>query len=286
MTARLVVCGASGYVGRRLVGTARAQGLTVLAARRQAAAGELGLDLERGGEFDFDALAATDTLVVAAALSAPDACAQEPERAWRINVEGTSALMAGARRRGVRVIFLSSDTVYGEQPEPFDESRPARPVGVYATMKREVEVRFAADPDVKVLRLSYVFSAEDRFSQHVTAQARRGEAVEVFDPFVRACVHRDDVVDAIIGLARGWRQHDEPVFNVGGPLAITRERFVQALRETAWPTLRYRVVAPQPSFYLQRPARIVMTSPRLARLLGREARTLREAAALEFPTAT
>jgi dTDP-4-dehydrorhamnose reductase len=63
-------------------------------------------------------------------------------------------LSAGLLDRDARVVFFSTDTVYGEQPEPFDESRPCRPLGVYAELKHEVERRFAAAPGFKTKRSS------------------------------------------------------------------------------------------------------------------------------------
>ena len=99
-----------------------------------------------------------------ASISAPDICAREHERAWSVNVTGTSEFISRTIERGGRVIFFSSDTVYGECEDPFDESALCKPAGEYAEMKHKVERRFIENPSFKSIRLSYVFSREDKFT--------------------------------------------------------------------------------------------------------------------------
>lgn len=240
------------------------------------------LDLRHPDEFDYSRLQAGDVIVVLAAISSPDACAEDPAGTRELNVEGTTRFMKRATERGARVIFFSSDTVYGERESDADENEPANPLGEYATMKRAVEVRFAAHPQVRSLRLSYVFSSEDRFTQYLLECAEREEKAEIFHPFYRAVVHREDVVAGVIALARRWDEFPEAVINFGGPELIARTAFAEALKDTVVPALQVRIVEPAADFFSRRPRVIRMISPQLAPLLGRPARTLREAIGLEF----
>jgi len=279
---RLIICGASGYIGKRLVERARAQAhFEVLATSSRPQPGAWLLDLARPDLFDANLVQANDVLVLAAAISSPDVCEREHARAWATNVTGTAALVERIRGRGARVIFLSSDTVYGEQPDPFDERMACKPAGPYAEMKHEVERRFSGDAGFRSLRLSYVFSAADRFTRYLADCAARGMPAEIFDPFVRAIVHREDVVEVILAMAQRWPDLPQGVLNVGGPAALSRAEYAATLRDMVWPHLQLAMVTPDAQFFRNRPRHIAMQSPELAALLGRSPRTLAAAAAAE-----
>ena len=282
---RLLVVGATGYIGARLLAEARARGHEAVGTSSDGREGTLGLDLGRPAGFDLSAWGAGDLALITAAISAPDVCANDRPRAYGVNVTGTDQLVGGLLKRGVRVAFFSSDTVYGEQDQPFDEAAAARPAGDYAAMKHELELRHAGHPGFKALRLSYVFSADDKFTRYLAACARDGKAAEIFDPFDRAVVHRQDVIDGALALARRetWDALPQPVINFGGPATLSRVNYAQILRTEAWPQLRCEVVTPEPAFFTNRPRRIAMRSPLLERLLGRTPRTLAQAAVIEFP---
>jgi dTDP-4-dehydrorhamnose reductase len=282
---RLLVVGATGYIGARLMAQARRQGMDATGTSSSGRAGTLQLDLAEPHAMDLSPWNQGDLALVTAAISAPDVCANDKPLALAVNVSGTGELVAQLLARGVRVAFFSSDTVYGEQSEPFDESGAVRPAGDYAFMKHQLEERFLGHPGFKSLRLSYVFSSEDKFTRYLGSCAGNATTAEIFDPFDRSVIHRDDVVDGALALAsvQAWSQLPHPVLNFGGPATLSRVAFAEALRSLVWPTLLTRVVTPPPSFFENRPRRIAMKSPLLTQLLGRQPRTLAEAMALEFP---
>jgi dTDP-4-dehydrorhamnose reductase len=264
---RLVVVGAAGQVGRRVLAASR---LPALGTSSRNVPGMLRLELADADGFDYSRIAAGDLVVLTAGISSPDACAREPERARAVNVAGTARFMERSLERGARVVFLSSDTALGEGNAP------------YASMKREIESRFSAHPGVRAVRLSYVFSREDPFTAYLAGCAARGTEAEVFHPFYRAVVHREDVVQGILALAGRWENFTDPAINFGGPELLSRVEIVSAVQRLALPELRWRTVEPPAGFFDNRPQTIAMSSPLLAALLGRPARTLHEAIALEF----
>jgi nucleoside-diphosphate-sugar epimerase len=156
------------------------------------------------------------------------------------------------------------------------------PAGEYAEMKREVERRFSGNASFKAIRLSYVFSREDKFSRYLAGCAERNEEADLFHPFFRAIVHRDDVVEGALALVARWDEVPEQVINFGGPQVLSRVDFAECLREAHFNGLRFKVTEPGADFFKNRPRVIAMTSPVFARLLRRPPRTLREAARLEF----
>jgi len=278
---KLIIIGATGYIGESLFALANkvgnARGTSSVGSRTL-----IPLRLDAPDEFDYNVIQDADVVLVTAAISAPDVCSREHERAWAVNVTGTSSFISKAISRGARIIFFSSDTVYGERADDFDETAACNPAGDYAVMKHEVESRFTGYPAFKAIRLSYVFSREDKFTKYLLGCAERGEEAEIFHPFYRAVVHRDDVVQGAIALARRWDEFPQFVINFGGPDVIARTELAQVLKDSVLPELRFRQIEPEPEFFANRPRVIQMKSPLLATLLGRPARTLREAAQLEF----
>ncbi len=276
-----LVVGASGYVGRHLLRALAALG-PVVGTSTAGGNGLRALDLSAPDLAVLDVLQPDDVLFLCAAISAPDVCSRDRPRAWQVNVEGASSLIDAALSRGARVVFFSSDTVYGEAAEPVDETAACQPAGEYAQMKHEVERRHAGRPGVRVLRLSYVFSREDKFTGYLQRCAEQGTDAEIFHPFYRAVVHLEDVVGACVALARHWNVVAAPIINVGGPQVLARTEFAQTLTDNGLPALKYRITEPGPEFFLNRPRVIRMVSPHLEQALGRPARTLRDAARLEF----
>lgn len=149
-------------------------------------------------------------------------------------------------------------------------------------MKSEVEQRFAEDPSFKTIRLSYVFSRDDKFTRYLSSCAERDEEAELFHPFYRAIVHRDDVVEGALALAQKWDDFPQQKLNFGGPQVLSRVEFAECIRQTALPSLKYRVTEPDETFFKNRPREIAMHSPILPKLLGRPSRSLVEAAKIEF----
>lgn len=269
----LKIIGATGNVGRRLL----EKSLDVWHNDVEAIATRLDKDQL---DYDFDSLTLNDVIVFCAAVSEPSVCANNPEYARKVNVESTIEFIQRCIERNSKVIFLSSDAVYGEKSHSFDERWEIDPIGVYAQMKSEVEKKFMGDPFVKFLRSSYNFFREDRFISYLGKCSKNGEEAEVFSPFSRSVIHRDDIVDVILSLSRNWDYSQ--IINCGGPENICRSEFAQIVKEELYPDLKINVVRPNEEFYQDRPSIINMRSPLLTDILGRPQRTLREAIRMEF----
>lgn len=275
----IFIIGASGYIGKRLhdhlclshevVGTGNSGHNFVK------------FSLAYPDGFDFGCVKSGDIVVVAAAISSPDICAREYERAYNINVTGTVAFIKRVMACGAKVIFFSSDTVYGQTVEMADEFSPVYPVGPYGAMKRAVEVEFSGCEAFKAIRLSYVFSFADKFSQYLIACAEKGQVAEVFTPFSRCVVYREDVIEGVVKLVENWSSIDSGIVNFCGPELVAREDFVRAMGEKVLPGLRYSISEPDASFFKNRPRVIEIRADLFSKLLGRRPRSLSEAIVLE-----
>jgi len=237
--------------------------------------------------FDKDSIGGTplregDTIIFTAAISEPALVSAQFEKATRVNVESTGEFIQGAIDIGCKVLFLSSDTVYGDVETGFDESHPVNPKGAYAEMKSIVEKRFEGNPNFKSFRCSLNFYKDDRFTQYLKTCAANNVEADIFDPLTRAIVHRDDTVDAILAVANDWNLAEGQYTNCGGPQVLSRAQIAETVKRVALPNLQFKVSRPPSKFYTDRPAFIEMKSPNLKRILGRSPVTFEEAVKIEF----
>lgn len=146
---RIVVTGASGFVGRRIVVALADAGHDVVAASRQSCAVEKLATWRKCPDLDAAAdwsgiLAGADAVVHAAArVHVMTERSRDPLSEFRrVNVEGAVALARQAIDAGVRrFVFISSIKVNGEQTvdRPFSVDDPANPVDPYGISKWEAE---------------------------------------------------------------------------------------------------------------------------------------------------
>jgi dTDP-4-dehydrorhamnose reductase len=277
----IVVTGSSGYIGSRLLRAAN--DLCEAVGTSRGGVGEvLPLELDSPATYHLERIGPDTVVFLLAGVSSPDLCTRDYDRVYQVNVVGTCRYVDAVTAKGGRVVFFSSDTVYGHKTEAFGENVVSSPVGKYGEMKHEVERRFASNPLFKSVRLSYVFSKDDGFTRYLHKLCATGEEADIFHPFYRSIVWRDDVIAGALSLARQWTNFAAPVINFGGPQSLSRLDFVKLLQQSAMPDLRFRVSEPDDAFFLSRPRVINMESPLLSKLLGRPASTIEDAIKSEF----
>ena len=122
------------------------------------------LNLLEPEKFNYDQLDDIDFIVFTAAISGPDKCATDFDFCWKINVEGTKYFIKEAIARKCKVLFFSSDAVFGDIPgKIYTEESETRAETPYGRMKKAIEDEFKDSSLFKAIRLSYVASAKDRF---------------------------------------------------------------------------------------------------------------------------
>jgi dTDP-4-dehydrorhamnose reductase len=276
------VVGASGYIGSQLLDKSSNFFSSFGTTSSLNSMGLLHLKLNNPLDFDYEIISSDDTIFLTAAISSPDTCEHKSEYAWSVNVSGTIKFISKVIERGARVIFFSSDTVYGERQCIFNETTSINPSGGYAQMKAEVENQFKDELLFKAIRLSYVFSRDDKFTKYLMGCHQQGVVAEIFHPFYRSIIHRDDVVDGAISLARFWGDYPQRIINFGGPEVLSRVDFAQQIKDGALTNLLYEVIEPAPEFFKNRPRTIAMSSDYLPLLLDRPPHTLTDAVRVEF----
>jgi nucleoside-diphosphate-sugar epimerase len=100
--------------------------------------------LARDKERLTELLDGVDCIIHLAAISNDPSAELNPKLTKEVNYEATVALAEAARARGVKFVFSSSCSVYGEADGEIDEDGAVAPLTVYAVSKVESEKALAA----------------------------------------------------------------------------------------------------------------------------------------------
>lgn len=212
------------------------------------------LNLLSANEFEYSVLDDIDFIVFTAAISGPDKCANEFEWCWKINVEGTIYFIREAIKRKCRVLFFSSDAVFGDSPDGiYIENSITRASTPYGKMKKAVEDEFVSCALFKAIRLSYVASAKDKFIKYCLNCARNNETAEIFHPFYRNVVVISDVVKVVSFFLNEWENYEYSFLNVAGCELVSRIRIADELNRKINNQLEYIVTKPNINFFKNRP---------------------------------
>lgn len=212
------------------------------------------LNLAEAEKFDYSALDSVNYVIFTAAISGPDMCADEFEKCWNINVTGTEHFIKNAIARGCKVLFFSSDAVFGDIPgEIYTELSETNAQTPYGRMKKAVEDCFKGNPNFKAIRLSYVASKNDRFVSYCLKCMDTGETADIFHPFYRNCITVSDVVNTVDWLINHWEDYEPQVLNVAGNELVSRVRIADELNRLYDNKLKYVITSPGEDFYKNRP---------------------------------
>lgn len=205
-----LVTGATGAIGPGLVSALIRRGYRVRVLVRGPDTGSFGSVVEvfRGRLDDLEVLrnatrGAGVVFHLAAKLHIVNPTADQREDYWRVNVEGTRALVDAAARSGIRrLIYFSTIAVYGKCRTGLvlDEDSPIAPDNWYSETKAEGEQIARAEVPSVILRLAAVYGPGMKGNYPRLVRALdRGYFVPIGNGTnCRTLVHEEDVVDAAV----------------------------------------------------------------------------------------
>lgn len=258
----IAVVGSSGYISSFLLRRFVEEGpqYTILKIDQDSSADEI-LDLSAPSQFNYNSLDLIDYVIFTAAISGPDQCAERYDFCWNINVTGTEYFIAEAIKRNCKVLFFSSDAVFGDIPGfVYEEDSKTDAETPYGVMKKHVEDTFKHSSLFKCIRLSYVVSGRDRFVSYCMHCIEHQEKAEVYHPFYRNCIVVCDVIDTVLWMMNHWEQYAPWNLNVAGDELVSRVRIADELNRLMDGKLMYTIENPGELFYKNRPAITQMKS--------------------------
>ena len=251
---KIAITGSSGYIASYLDRRLKREEKIKAVLKLGRSNADYELELLKAGEFDYDILKDVAYVIFTAAISGPDQCADDFQTCWKINVEGTKFFIRQALDRNCKVLFLSSDAVFGDDcGRAFDEESPTCAVTAYGRMKKAIEDEFKSEHGFKAIRLSYVVSSHDKFIKYCQSCMRNNAEAEVFHPFYRNCIMLSEVGDIVAWMINQWENYPHSFLNAAGPELISRVRLADELNRQTGNILKYSVTVPDASFFKNRP---------------------------------
>lgn len=246
---KVLVTGGAGFIGSNLVRALLARGDDVrvldnfsTGSRRNLAGLERDVEIIEGELRSYErvhnAVRGTEVVFHLGALGSVPRSVQDPLTSSAVNIEGTLNVQLAARDEGVRrVVFASSSSIYGNQPQlPLREGMAPDPVSPYGVAKLAAErycVSFSRvyhSFETVVLRYFNVFGPrQDPTSEYAAVVPRfitaiaAGEPVTIYDDGEqsRDFTYVDNVVAANL-LAADAEGVSGRIFNIsaGSPTSV------------------------------------------------------------------
>ncbi|MFM1724947.1 dTDP-4-dehydrorhamnose reductase [Rhodococcus sp. PAM 2766] len=207
---RILVTGARGQLGGRLVRCAEAAGLPVDGV------GSAELDITDAGAVD-SWVAPGAVVVNCAAYTAVDAAESDEAAATAVNEIGARNLASACSRAGADLIHVSTDYVFsgdrkGDGAAPYEPGDPTGPRTVYGRTKLagELAIREVL-PDAQIVRTAWVYTGTGTdFVATMLRLEQEKDTVAVVDDQVGSPTYSEDLAAGLLELAR-----------VGGPRGAT-----------------------------------------------------------------
>ena len=225
---RLLVTGASGYLGRALMAAAPAMGWEARGTRFTARSGSAVLDVRTRDAVErlFDAVRPDAVIHTAYLQSGPSMRA--------VNVDGAAHVARASRRFGARLVHLSTDFVFdGRLARPYREDDPPAPLTAYGVSKLDGERAVAhEDPPALLVRTSLIYGGSAPGPQErMVADAMAGvSSTAFFEDEIRSPIAAPDLASGLLELAASAVTG---VLHLAGPEAVSRLEFARVLAETA-----------------------------------------------------
>lgn len=236
---RLLITGASGYLGQRVAYFA--QQTTIWNKvysqtwRNPPIAGEhVACDLADQAQLEALLEQIQPTAIIhTAAVTPAMGPAMTDQALWAVNVQASATLARWAAQHQARLVHVSSDAVWGGREAAYTESDVPAPINPYGASKAAGEAVVAAlDPQTAIARTSLLYGQNPLDPNTTMALAMlRGERHGVlFTDELRCPVLVEDVALALIELAQKPNLYG--IFHLVGPQILSRFELGQAL--LAW----------------------------------------------------
>lgn len=219
MTVRVLIFGASGFLGRRLfLGFPELEVFGT--AFRHAADGFMVVDLrDTAAAVSLVETAAPDVIIYAAALADTAGCERDHDAARLINTVTPKAIASAA---SCPMLYISTDYVFDGSQVWYREYSPAKPASYYGKTKLAGERGIlSADDRNTVLRVSGLFDAD------ATARQQHSAATSGRVDLISTPLHVDD---AVSGVRIILKNSVRGILHAGGPDRMTRYDLLQLSR--------------------------------------------------------
>jgi dTDP-4-dehydrorhamnose reductase len=228
---RALILGASGQVGQALIRECESRGWEWTGSHldhpQGAEARTFRLDLS-----DLDGVRAAvegsraDVVFLPSGWTWVDGCETDENRAVRVNALAPEAAARACAGNSARLVYYSTDYVFGEQGGPHTEDDRPEPLGAYGRSKLEGERRVTQVlPQALILRTTVVYGPEPQGKNFIYQLARAltsGKGMTLPEDQLSTATYNRDLARASVELVEAG---ESGLWNVSGPENIGRADF-------------------------------------------------------------
>ncbi|NEO86554.1 MAG: NAD(P)-dependent oxidoreductase [Spirulina sp. SIO3F2] len=229
---RLLITGASGFLGWNLAQAAQAD-WTVLGTYYRHPVKIPSVELHRLDCTEPGAIARClnqfqpDAVIHTAALSQPNACAQNLALSYQLNVNVPLDWALGCAERQIPLVWTSTEAVFDGLNPPYTEDSPPCPVNIYGEHKAQAEQLILAQaPNTAICRMPLMFGdaipPAQSFVQPFLRSLRAGQSIQLFTDEYRMPI---SATTAAHGLLLALRQGVKGLLHLSGSERISRYDF-------------------------------------------------------------
>lgn len=292
-TGTLLVTGASGLLGARVVHAAQGRWARVVAAYRTSSvpvSESVGtrivvkqVDLRRAEQVEELTARYTPTWIVhCAAQTDVDACEADPDDAWQMNVAATETLAKAAAAVGGRMLYISTDAVFDGARGRYHEGDLPRPLNVYARTKLEGERRVAVAGAEHLIVRTNLFGLGGRtrpsLAEWMLARLEKGLSFQGYTDVVFAPLWSGDLAQILLAMLD---RNLKGLYHAASSDALTKYTFAVELAHATG--LNERLIVPAAMGAgvgvpgrARRPLNTSLNAGRLASALGQELPAVRQ----------
>ena len=226
---KILVTGSKGFLGRYVVNHLQSKGHLVLH-----------YDLEDGCDIlDVDAfmvaIASSDLCIHLASVADLYDAEDDHKLCERVNIEGTRIVAECCQSNGVRLLYISTVCVYGNNDSEIQsESSPLAPTEIYAKSKADAEILLTTIPhlDYRIIRPATFYGIGMRetlaIKKFLDASLNDGR-IEIHGSGeqTRCYTHVNDVTNAIVLISEKWPEG--PLFNVASLEEVSVNKLVSII---------------------------------------------------------
>lgn len=160
-------------------------------------------------------------------------CEENPDEAYKVNVDGVRNVVNACKIVNATMVFFSSDQVFDGVQRMYREEDKLIPLNIYGKQKAIAEKIVKNNLDNwLILRASHIYAwapGSDNFVSWVIDELKNGNEVQIScDQFVTP-IHVENLVDMLIKLLEMGRTG---IYHVGEGECLSKYEFVKRIKET------------------------------------------------------
>jgi len=197
---QILVVGGDGQIGVGLTEALQRKGVNPLTTTRvqdRVAGRRKFLDLDLSID-DWPLPHDINVAFLTSATTSLQACEEDPDQSWKINVTSVVRLAERLINTGARVVFLSTNQVFDGTLPHQEATATVTPFSAYGRQKAAAEEAILKlGPATTVVRLTKVFGAMPTLFVNWLEALKQGEEIKPFSDMVMAPIMLTDVCDLL-----------------------------------------------------------------------------------------